>query len=64
MNELIEIKEIDTFEEAKYRLTDGENPLSVMSDLIERNKNKSNLLWFMKKRIDEFIKKSSLNSHF
>jgi hypothetical protein len=64
MNELIEIKEIDCFEEAKYRLTDGENPLSVMNDMLERNKNKSNLLWFMKKRIDEFIDEDFYNKFF
>jgi hypothetical protein len=64
MDELIEIKEIDCFEEAKYRLTDGENTLSVMSDMIERNKHKSNLLWFLKKRIDEFIDEDFHNKFF
>ena len=55
MDELVKINEIECFEEVKYRLTDGENPNYIMLDIINKNKNNSELLWFIKKRIDEYI---------
>lgn len=43
----------DYSNEIKYRLTDGENPNDVFLDLINRNGEEvSNLMWFMKKRLE------------
>lgn len=55
MDELLNINKIDCFEEAKYRLTDGEDPNLVMIDMVDRNKNISGLLWFIRKRLQEYI---------
>ena len=55
MEELIKDNKVDTFEEVKYRLTDGENPNEVMLNIITREKNNNGLLWLMKKRIEDYI---------
>jgi len=55
MEELIKDNKVDTFEEVKYRLTDGENPNEVMLNIITREKNTNGLLWLMKKRIEDYI---------
>ena len=61
MDELLNIDRIDCFEEAKYRLTDNEDPNLVMIDMIDRNKNSSGLLWFIRKRLQEFIDEDFYN---
>ena len=61
MDELLKIDRIDCFEEAKYRLTDNEDPNLVMIDMIDRNKNSSGLLWFIRKRLQEFIDEDFYN---
>jgi hypothetical protein len=61
MDELLNIDRIDCFEEAKYRLTDGEDPNKVMIDMIDRNKNTSGLLWFIRKRLQEYIEEDFYN---
>lgn len=45
----------ETFQEVKYRLTDGENPNDIMLDIISRENNYNGLLWLMKKRIEEYL---------
>lgn len=64
MDELININRFDYFEEAKYRLTDGEDPNSVMMDMIDRNKNTSGLLWLMRKRIQEYMDEDFYNRFY
>ena len=64
MDELLNINKIDCFEEAKYRLTDGEDPNIVMLDMIDRNKNSSGLLWFIRKRLQEYIDEDFYNKFF
>ena len=49
------------FSEIKYRLTDGEDPNKVMIDMIDRNKNNSGLLWFIRKRLLEYIDEDFYN---
>tara|TARA_B100000927_G_scaffold45106_3_gene32587 strand:+ start:2177 stop:2512 length:336 start_codon:yes stop_codon:yes gene_type:complete len=55
MEQLINEGRYSEFDEAKYRLTDGENPNYVMLDIIERDKNEHGLIWLMRKRILEYI---------
>lgn len=64
MDELININRIDCFEEVKYRLTDGEDPNKVMIDIINKNQNASTLLWFMRKRILEYIDEDFYNRFY
>ena len=61
MNELISMNELESFEEAKYRLTDGENPNHVMIDLIDKYKDDSHTLWFIRKRIVDYIDEDFYN---
>jgi hypothetical protein len=55
MDELLELDKVKVFEEIKYRLTDNEDVNEVMLDVITRESNASGLLWFMKKRIEDYI---------
>jgi hypothetical protein len=64
MDELLNIDRIDCFEEAKYRLTDNEDPNLVMIDMIDRNKNSSGLLCLIRKRLQEFIDEDFYNRFF
>lgn len=44
------------FKEIKYRLTDGEDPNTVILSIIEREKDNENTLsWYLKNRIEEYI---------
>jgi len=54
MEELIKDGKVSTFEEIKYRLTDGEDPNDVMLDVITREGNSNGLIWLMKKRIEGY----------
>jgi hypothetical protein len=42
-------------------MTDGEDPNKVMVDMIDRNKNTSGLLWFIRKRLLEYIEEDFYN---
>jgi hypothetical protein len=64
MDELLNIKRFDYFEEAKYRLTDGENPNSVMMNMIDRTQNANGLLWLMRKRIQEYMDEDFYNKFY
>lgn len=55
MNELITLGLRTVFEEVKYRLTDGEDPNHIMLDVINREGNLSELSWFIKGRVEEYI---------
>ena len=50
-----------TYEEIKYRITDGENPNEVFYDIILRGDYSSSLIWLFKRRISEFIEEDSYN---
>ena len=55
MDELLKLGKVKLFEEIKYRLTDNECVNEVMLDVITRDSNTSGLLWFIKKRIEDYI---------
>lgn len=55
MNELIALGDISSFEEAKYRLTGGENPNQVMLDIIDRDNETKTVLWSLRTKIEEYI---------
>jgi hypothetical protein len=43
-------------EELKYRLSDGENPNTVILNIIERESdNIDSVTWFFKRRIEEYL---------
>lgn len=46
----------DYFGELKYRLTDGEDPNIIILDFLERETfNIDNLVWHLKRRVEEFL---------
>ena len=52
----------DYMKEIKYRLTDGEDPNNVMLDIIDREiDNVDGLVWFLKRRIEEYIDEDYFN---
>lgn len=57
IKELIAFKNVNCFEEIKYRLTDKEDPNVVLLDVISRYDadELSNLISFLKKKLEEFI---------
>lgn len=50
-----------TYDEIRYRLTDGENPNEVFYDIILRGDYSSSLIWLFKKKIEEFIEEDRYN---
>ena len=49
------------FDEIKYRLTDGEDANQVILDIIERDMDNMNgLIWFLKRRVEEYIQADNL----
>lgn len=50
-----------SYDEIKYRLTDGENPNEVFYDIILRGDYSSGLIWLFKKKIEEFIEEDRYN---
>lgn len=61
IDELIKNEKEEYFQELKYRLTDGENPNKVILDIINRDKELSNLMWFLVKRIEEYLEEDFYN---
>lgn len=54
--ELIKEGKEQYINEIKYRLTDGEDPNHVILDILERDSdNISGLVWFLKRRIEEYL---------
>lgn len=64
MNELITLGLHKVFEEVKYRLTDGEEPNHIMLDVINREGNFSEISWFLKNRIEEYIEEDFYNRFY
>jgi len=54
----------DTYNEIKYRITDGENPNEVFYDIILRGNYLSSLIWLFKLRIEGFIEEDSYNRFY
>lgn len=54
----------DTYNEIKYRLTDGENINDVFYDIILRGDYSSPLIWLFKQRIEEYIEKDKYNRFY
>lgn len=59
MKDLLKLGLNVVFEEVKYRLTDGENPNLVMMEIINRDYYESELAWFLKNRLELYIKEDS-----
>tara|TARA_Y100001937_G_C7131880_1_gene337927 strand:- start:683 stop:1021 length:339 start_codon:yes stop_codon:yes gene_type:complete len=55
MVELVNADRLDLFDEARYRLTDDEDPNEVMIDVLNKSEVLTGFLWLIKKRINEFI---------
>jgi len=61
MNELISIGQYQCFEEAKYRITDGESPNTVMLEILDRFCESNNLMWIMRDKVEAFIEEDKIN---
>jgi hypothetical protein len=55
MSELVNIGSHETFQEIKYRVTDGENPNLIMLDIINRFCDDNDLIWLLKSQIKAFV---------
>jgi hypothetical protein len=55
INELINLNEYNSFDEIKYRITDGENPNVVILDVVNRFLDDNYMLWLVKPNIELFI---------
>ena len=64
MDELISDGKIDIFNEIRYRFTDGEDPNEVILDVILRLGESTSLMWFMKKRIEDYIEDDFINRFY
>lgn len=65
IQELVKEGKLDTFSEIKYRVTDGEDPNSVILDVIERYGDEMNtVVWFLKRRIEEYKEDDYLRSFY
>lgn len=65
MNELISQGDKTYIKEVKYRLSDGENPNLVFLDIINRDiDNVNSLVWFLKRRLEEYIEEDNFNRFF
>ena len=59
------IGEGDYFDEIKYRLTDGENPNTVILDIVNRNIQDANsLTWILKKRIEDHLEEDYIKRFY
>ena len=59
---LYELKREDdykTYDEIKYRITDGEPPNEVFYDVVLRGDYSSPLIWLFKRRLEDFIDEDS-----
>lgn len=56
IKELVKLDDCKYFQEIKYRLTDGENPNTVMLDVVSRynSEDLSFLLHFLIKKVEEY----------
>ena len=61
MNGLISIGKYNSFEEVKYRITDGENPNLVMLDIINKFCVDNHLFWVVKPQIESFLDEDLTN---
>jgi hypothetical protein len=48
-----------TYDEIKYRITDGEPPNEVFYDVVLRGNYSSPLIWLFKRRLEDFIDEDS-----
>lgn len=62
---LTESTQKDFMKEIKYRITDGEDPNIILLDIIQREgENAEGIIWFLKKRIEEYIDEDFFNRFF
>jgi hypothetical protein len=62
--ELKREEDYKTYEEIKYRITDGEPPNEVFYDIILRGDYSSALIWLFKRRIEEFIEEDTYSRFY
>lgn len=55
MSELVNIGKHESFQEIKYRVTDGENPNLVMLDIINKFCEDNDLIWLLKPTVEVFV---------
>jgi hypothetical protein len=55
MFELVNTGKYESFQEIKYRVTDGENPNLVMLDIMNKFCEDNDLIWLLKPQIKVFV---------
>jgi len=55
INELVKMGNIISFNEVKYRLTDGEDPNIVMLDIVKKYEEQNGMIWILGREIKNFI---------
>jgi hypothetical protein len=55
MSELVNTGRYESFQEIKYRITDGENPNIVILDVINKFHEDNHLIWLLRPQIKSFI---------
>jgi hypothetical protein len=62
---LTESTKKDYMKEIKYRITDNEDPNFILLEIIQREgENTEGIIWFLKKRIEEYIDEDFFNRFF
>jgi hypothetical protein len=64
MNELIKIGDMVSFDEVKYRLTDGEDPNFVMLDIVNRYEDENGMIWVLGREIKNFIDEDTYSKFY
>lgn len=61
IQELVNQGKGDYLNEIKYRLTDGENPNTIILDIIEREVDEvTAIIWFLKRRVEEYLEDDNI----
>jgi len=64
MDELLKINEKSSFNEIKYRLTDGENPNKVILSVLSKLYYDSSLIFLLKRRVRDFMEEDFYNRFY
>ena len=62
MDELATQNKKECIDEIKYRITDGEDVSLVFSDVLNKDQELSGLLFFLKRRVDEYAEDDYLKN--
>lgn len=55
MKQLMNENEITLIYETKYRVTNGEDPMSVLLEIFKRREDLRSLMWMQERRVEEHV---------